>query len=457
MIDGKNVKKATIGDKVTIGRMKGDNIRKNAKIYKIESKSLTDTAIKSYTNVENIKTKLNAKIKIHKNEPIEFYVETYVDDLSNLLSGIATKIIYSETLPEKAKNSPLTKERVLSQISKTGNTEFEFKNIDIDLQPDVYLPSISILNELRRSALYDIEQKVLDKYYHISNTHLKNKYVFNEDLYIKKDYSKSKISVLLNIIDNNVDYSKLKGADIVYIPLKYFMDQTGKYRPALTNICETQNVYIYLPMITKDYYLDLINKNIREILHFYDISGFVVSNIGELKIVKELRKEIIANYTLNVFNNYSEEALKDFKFESFTLSPELDKEGILSLLSNNTINSELIVYGKIKLMSTNYCLLGNSNKCYSTCERKCYTDNRYYLKDRMGFKFEVIPDNIQTITSIYNSKTLSLAPEEFKADSYRIDILHESIDEINNIIQTVKSGKRLEGKDYTNGNLNRII
>ena len=70
---------------------------------------------------------------------------------------------------------------------------------------------------------------------------------------------------------------------------------------------------------------------------------------------------------------------------------------------------------------------GDSNKCYPECKAKC------------------------------NSKTTSLNPNDFNIDYARIDILHESIDEINDIIKTVNSGKRFEGKDFTNGNLNRII
>ena len=38
-----------------------------------------------------------------------------------------------------------------------------------------------------------------------------------------------------------------------------------------------------------------------------------------------------------------------------------------------------------------------------------------------------------------------------------IDILDENISEINNIIKTVKSGNRLEGKDYTNGNFTKDV
>lgn len=84
-------------------------------------------------------------------------------------------------------------------------------------------------------------------------------------------------------------------------------------------------------------------------------------------------------------------------------------------------------------------------------------DNKYYLKDRMGLNFKISLDNIQTVSTIYNSKTTSISTKDFENCSFRIDILDESIDEINRIIKTVNSGNKLEGKDYTNGNLNRQV
>ena len=71
--------------------------------------------------------------------------------------------------------------------------------------------------------------------------------------------------------------------------------------------------------------------------------------------------------------------------------------------------------------------------------------------------FEVLPDNTQTVTTVFNSKTTSINPNNFNIDFARIDILHEHIDEINTIINTVKYGNRFEGKEYTNGNLNTEI
>ena len=72
-------------------------------------------------------------------------------------------------------------------------------------------------------------------------------------------------------------------------------------------------------------------------------------------------------------------------------------------------------------------------------------------------KFKIVPDNTQTITTIYNCKTTSILPNEFNVNSYRIDILDESINEINNIIKTINNNQRFEGEQYTNGNLNREI
>ncbi len=68
-----------------------------------------------------------------------------------------------------------------------------------------------------------------------------------------------------------------------------------------------------------------------------------------------------------------------------------------------------------------------------------------------------MPDNIQTVTTLFNSKTTSISYKDFQVDYARIDILHENIQEINKIIQTVKQGKTFQGKDFTSGNLNREI
>lgn len=450
LIDDKNVRIANLFDKITIGRMKGNNIRKNSKIYKIESKALTSKAMQTFSNVENIKTKLEGKIIIHKDSPITLEVKT-ITDKDNFLYNISTKIV-SDIYPTNAINSPITKERIISQLSKTGNTEFEFENIFVDLENNLYISPISCLNDLRRLAISDIENKVIEKFsvdYSSINT---EELIENNKT---KNNENKKISVLLNILDKDFNYINLNDIDKLYIPIKYFLDDN--FSNILLDITNKFKTYIFFPIITRDTFFNLIKNDIEKIMTKFDISGFVISNIGQLDIISKFNLPIVSNYSFNVFNNYTEKELKKLNINTFTISPESDKPLILSLLEHNILESELIVYGYTPVMNSNYCLLGNSNRCYKDCDRKCTNNNKYYLKDRMGFNFRVIPDNIQTVTTIYNSKILSILPSDFNSENLRIDILDENIEQINNIVHTIKSGNRLEGNIYTNGNLYRNI
>ena len=104
-------------------------------------------------------------------------------------------------------------------------------------------------------------------------------------------------------------------------------------------------------------------------------------------------------------------------------------------------------------MTNNYCYLGCSNKCYPECDRKCMNNEKYSLKDRMSFKFRIVPDNTCCLTTIYNSKTTSVTYEDLNLDFARIDILDENAKDIQSIINTVKENMRFEGKDYTSGRI----
>ena len=452
MVKGKNMNMVNKKDLVEIGRMKG-NINIGDKIYKIASKELSNNAKLSYEG-ENKKVKLSAYMNIEKGKPISITVSTLNSDNEVWDNITVTKT--SDIIPLEASSRPIDKERIISQLSKTKDTIFEFEEINIDLEENTFIPSISSLNELRRNCLEEI--------YNIGNSRVnrKGKNVKLDLAPTKSKTSKTKkISVLLNILNKNIDYTKLKNVDNLYIPLKYFYDK--KYEEQLLTLSDTFNTYIYLPSVIKANYRNILINVIENSIHKYHIKGFVISNISSYIFMNKIKEkyedkfEYIANYTMNVFNNYTEKMLGKLGVKKVTVSPELDSSAIESITNNKFSKSELIVYGKVPLMTSNYCLLGNTNKCYPTCGLKCKEDVKYYLKDRLGFNFRVVPDNIQTITTIYNSKTTSISGSNFNVDSYRIDILDEDVDEINNIIETALAGGRLEGKEYTNGNLNREI
>ena len=63
---------------------------------------------------------------------------------------------------QEALNQPMQIERIEKQMRKTGNTEFEFEHLQIELLGNVFLPMQS-LNELRRKALDTLEDQILQK------------------------------------------------------------------------------------------------------------------------------------------------------------------------------------------------------------------------------------------------------------------------------------------------------
>lgn len=362
MFKEKNIKETSVGQTVTIGRMKG-NINLGDKIFKISSKKLNLIANDSIKS-ENRKIGLNCKIIIKKGVPINLNVTSAneLDIYSNL--DINCK---SNTIPEKAKNKPLEKEKVLSQLQKTNDSLYEFKNIDIELEDGLFLPKISTLNELRRNALdsvynfavNNIKRKSLDVSYNNTAIIKEN---FEKKETREKSTEKKEISVLLNILNTDFDYSKLNNIDNIYIPLKYFSNM--KYSKILNTLQEKFKIYIYMPTIIKSNYTNLFYDNIEKTLEKYNIKGFVVSNISNFKLLENIlnnkknKFELVANYTFNIFNTYSINELKKLGIDRFTISPESDKEIITSLTLDTSpyLPSELIVYGNTPLMNMNYCL-----------------------------------------------------------------------------------------------------
>lgn len=448
MIGNSNIRKASAGQVVTIGRMKG-NIHLSDKIYKLSSKSLSNSSLETYENVENKKIPLYCKMSIKKDCPITVKVKA-IDSSDNCQNIVVS--ITSDIYPVDAINQPITKEKIIEQFTKTTNTPFQFSKFDIDLDKNLYIPKVSSLNALRRDILNKLETSIIKSFIRVpTDLKLKNN---QTNTLISKPNDK-KVSLLLNTLNLNFDYSDLEDVDRIYIPVKYF--SMPKYENVLNTITSKFKTYIYMPIIIKTNYRNILINNIVSALSKYPTKGFVISNLSEFTLLKEFKKnyEFIGNYSLNTFNDYTASELKDLGLSTITLSPELNKSDISNIC--NGIDSELIVYGNTPLMNMKYCLLGGSNGCYPECLNKCNSNHKYYLKDRMGFSMRIIPDNIQTVTTIYNAKITSIACSDLNINHARIDIIDEDIKTINHIIQTTKNGDRLEGSDYTNGNISRDV
>ena len=445
--NGSHVKSAAIGDLVTIGRVKG-KLELGDKVFKINS-SIISKEIKEFNSHEHVKIPLVANFKALIGKPLELEVVS-LDEPGNTYFGLSTTIS-NEIQPIEAISNPISKERLIEQLNKTTDTNFEFKQINIEMDDNLYIPKISSINALRRDALNTLYQKGINNFTRILPSKLPSTELVHQHVFP----SIRTYSVLLNSINNSMDYSSLKNVDRVYIPLNFFIKK--EFESKLLEISQFTDCYIDIPTIVRDNFRNVFYNNFDEKVNKFNIKGLVISNLSGIEFMMKYvgKLDIVSKYTLNIYNNHTIDELKKVGVNRVTISPELDTETIIDLCNNSSLPTEFLVYGKLPVMHIQYCPLGKSNKCYPTCSMKCKTSNKFYLEDKLGYKFEFVPDNMQTITKIYNSKINSIDYSKFPFDSCLISITDE--DNLDEIIYNVKNNIKFEGKNYTNGNLNKFV
>ena len=299
MINNQNVPFAKKGDIVKIGRIKG-HIFVNDKIFKISSKELC-TLTAEYLKDEKKKTKLKCQINVHKNEPISMRIYTDSAVSPELYQNIDF-MITSDLIPVDSINSPITSERIIEQINKLGGTPFEFENIEVNLDDNLYIPSISKLNQLRRDCIAKLEELLLNRIHRTSDVDTDS---FNIQNIERTDIKEKEFSILLHNLHLDFNYTKISDANKIYIPLKFFVDKS--YKDTIKEITETAPTFIYMPSIMKEAIITSFKSSIDDILKEFNVKGFVISNISQIKVLTPYAEkyELIANYTMNIYNNYT--------------------------------------------------------------------------------------------------------------------------------------------------------
>ena len=85
------------------------------------------------------------------------------------------QVVYCEgNVVDSAQKRPVGREDVEKQLNKTGNTDFVFSFLEIDMDEDIFIP-LKALNELRRQAFETLEQQLKDSVGRIRKESLENR------------------------------------------------------------------------------------------------------------------------------------------------------------------------------------------------------------------------------------------------------------------------------------------
>lgn len=423
------------------------NIRMNDKVYKLKDTQLINEIEESILNTE-------------KKLPISGIFEGHIGNKSSLIIKYETWTIKEVgDIVQEAKTNPLSEDKIINQIKKTGDYSVYFEDLAVNIDDNIFMP-ISSINNIRRNAIEKLIKTITDNY-------KRNEIdLALQEIKIKHDKNKieNKLSVLIRK-KNQFEIIKKYNVDRIYIEMLEFTTQDIYY---IINYYKDLNteIYIALPKITRD-----INNNIIEEylikLRNLDINGFLVRTIDQYSlIIKNISKDICLDYSFNIINNYTLDFWSD-KVTNTTLSIELNNKEIRNL---NNVNTEIIIYGHIPLMTSAQCVYNNTtSKC-----NKGKKEEEYLLEDRKGISFIVSTDCKMCNNIIYNSHPLILMDKfkelnDFGVKRCRLEFLNESEDEIkflmesalkiknNNVIliDEIKDGLSLD--QFTRGHYNRGI
>lgn len=333
-----------------------EKIKIGSVVVKTTDKEQLDRIKNSLSNNKR-KIKIDGTLKLKLNEKSELKITDGKNEIK----------VFGNLVNE-AINMPISKDRVLEQINKLGNTIYEFNNLKIDMDENIFI-SIKELNELRRLSIEKLNDKRL---YKID--------------YKKKEYSielpNFKMEKNKNVlIDRKEDYSDVY--NYIYVDNEKLYNELNK-----------DNVILRL---------DRVNEYLKD--YNYPLL------VGELGSVYKY-KNICTDFSLNVVNSYTVAFLHSIGVKRVTLSYELNYNQIKKLINcyheryNKHPNLEIIVDSYPEVMVSKYKLITNGNGI---------------LMDRFSNKYNIKIKN--NLMHIYNFKKIILNEDYFKLgiNNIRID------------------------------------
>lgn len=422
----------TTKDPMEAGRVLTANIGKaklkpGLKVYRTKNNSLLDKICKEYID-QDVKQPIFGSLYARSGDRLKLTLK------SNNISVTAYQDIVQE-----ATKQPMTKEKLLTPIMKTGETPYYFEKLDMDMGDNVFVP-VSWLNEIRREAIELLQEKVLHQYrrnlkkeqegasttlgYETSN-------ILGETDNLAKDNIDNKsmgLSVTIQTKDQFKAALEVPEVDGIYVT--YDMIDYKDILPMAEEAVERgKDFYLVLPYICRLSLYERLNKELPPIIAHDNIKGFIVKNMEELALVKSLTKdkskEIILNYNMYVYNKEAYEFWREKGISHFTAPVELNYGELKAL---GIKECDMVVYGHQPVMISAQCLYASTSGCI---KQKGIISHNGHLVDRISKKFFVQTNCDSCYNIIYNGQSLSLLRQVYEVKeldprNIRLDFIFET-------------------------------
>ena len=301
--------------------------------------------------------------------------------------------VKSDAIIEEAYKTPLSKERILEQLSKLGNTIFYLEKCSIRF-PNDGIVSIKELNNLRRVAIDELEKEMLD----MSFRKMNDLEQFNCLSKKREDHKKIAIQQL-----------DLYGVEQVFVPFYQYQVQCDKYIPYVPFLYDEQD------------FIEFLNS-----VYYQKCQSIQVNDFGALNLVND--KNIVLGYHMNITNN---KAIQEFNLP-FVISYEASKNDIQSFKTNQDIY--FTAYSQIINMNLKHCII--SNHYFSRKQKGCHLckQHQYCLKDRKEMNFKIVTDQYCNNYVLHTHRFYFDKINDLNVDYILLNFLDETSQEIQTIV-----------------------
>lgn len=415
------------GEVITILAPKGMRLPAGEVLYRVQSPKLLNDLKTTYSEGKVIE-KLYGYISMEAGKAAKLVV--CKDEYS--------VEVESEQQVEAASSRPLDEERIKKQLRKTGNTEFAFDMLDVELHGEVFLP-MQQLNEMRRKALEELEKKIQDSFHRKTA----EKKVLQEEILdtasVKFSKKENKLSVLVET-QEQLEAVLENDNSVACIYVDSNLDTTGLDAELWNGISDRihkKNIEVFLamPRIFRNQTIEIFEQAYDSILTRY-FDGMLIRSMEEYQFLKSKKYSgnIRLDYNLYIMNRFAKQFWKKQGITYGTIPVELNKSEIVNLDSKQ---DEMIVYGYIPAMVTAQCVTSTVHGCKKDCKITM-------LKDRYQNEFPVKNQCRDCYNVIYNTAPLYLIDlkedlEELNAERYRIQFSIENRDEVKQILNQCNS------------------
>lgn len=312
-------------------------------------------------------------------------------------------------LVQNAQNRPLSRDDAAKQMEKTGNSVFEFEDLDITIDGNVFMP-VKKLNELRRDALEALQEKLLAAHMRKKESACKEDERVNATDIHSMDYNgkeskNTKPRLRVSIMDKEQlqqIFCEEVSVERLYIPLDLFYTNSISFGDVKYEADKRQTeVFISLPrMIRKrdDAYLEAVQKIIPQ------FKGVLVKSLEGLAFLQKIEYAgcVITDHSVYNWNKSAMGFLSMYR-DGFTYPLEL------SVYENRELEDkggEYIIYGRTPMMITANCVRKTMDCCNGSANAFSQS-----LQDRYKKELPVYANCVHCYNEIFNAVPMSLHKE----------------------------------------------